>query len=140
MDRIDYSWDDQDPEQIQTWHETLGDQLNPIEEELVIVEADSTWLGKNSITEGKEPGETLDDFEEWLNLNYSFDDVDILLAMPVGYGLLDLKAKHPTIMRLMETYDLTFDELQERNLDLRQDVYSKLVETGLIQIFPWRPL
>jgi hypothetical protein len=33
MDKLDYSWDDQDPEQMQAWHEREGFRLNREETE-----------------------------------------------------------------------------------------------------------
>lgn len=137
-ERVDYSWDDQDPEQMQSWHETLGSDLNPEIEELP--DALTTRLREENVgldDSDQQARALLLAFDEWLNENFSIEEVDIILGMPVDSIWSPVGAKHPDVMRLMNTHELDFESLRERNLELRVEVYAALKRDNLDHVFPW---
>lgn len=137
MDRVDYSWDDQDPEQMQAWHETEGSLLYREETERSLpYEGDlaTKIIEEDSLDE--ETRDLLEIFFEWLDKRFSPLEIDILLSMPALAG--NLEASHPVIARLMATHDLGLEELERRNLCLRVSVLEKLREDGLERLVAWQ--
>lgn len=137
MDRVDYSWDDQNPEQMQAWHETEGSRLNREDTERSLNSGGdlaSKIIEEDSLDE--DTRDLLEIFYEWLEERYSPLEIDILLSMPNLTG--DLKASHSVIARLTATHDLSLEELEKRNLCLRVSVLEKLREDGLETLIGWQ--
>jgi len=138
MERIDYSWDDQDPEQTQSWHETNGFRLNNADAELPanknqdLEAGDSEEDSSDYLT-----GNTLENFNQWLEEHFTALELDILLTMPVD-RYPGLSKNHSDVARLMKTHDITFQDLRYENQRLRISVLEKLREQGLDWEIPWR--
>jgi hypothetical protein len=139
-ERIDYSWEDQGPEQIQSWHESEGELLNPVDSEVSLYDEDrGPFLNEGDeedvYSEESEPPFT---FDEWLEENLSPREIDILLSIPIEDWILPTESSIYHKERLSRAYGMSTSEVSRANRELWQAVHGKLQTVGLLELFPWK--
>lgn len=139
-ERIDYSWEDQDPEQMQSWHESEGGLLNPVDAEISPFGED---FGLNLDEDDEEDGDAEKSlppftFDEWLEENLTPKEIDILLSIPIDNWILPSEASIYHTERLSRTYGMSLAEVSSVNRELWHAVHDRLQAVGLKVLFPWK--
>jgi len=110
---IDYSWDDQEPEQLQTWHEFQGELLEPSTTDGVAFPSLSSETSKGSPLEDNRERMDEDEDEDEIYLYWEMSDRLEPLELEVVCHILGITVPKLTLEEVAVEMKITVSEVSK---------------------------